>query len=250
MTPDAIDQAAGLLREATRTGTRIPPLPPECRPASPQDALAIQDALVALLGGAVAGWKVATAPDGVTIWGAILRDDCFPSPATVEVGRMPLMGIEGEVAFRFTRDLPMRDAPYEPAEIRAALAPFVAIEIVDSRFTSYAGTPFLDRLADRMSNGGMVLGAPPASGPVPPLDRLHVTARVDGTTTIDRIGGHAKGDPLLPAIEFIHAMQRRRTLEAGQFVTTGTFTGLVFGKAGEHHRIAFDDLGQVELTIA
>ena len=58
MDQDAIEQAASLLIEARRTGVLLDGLPDACRPQNLDQAHAIQDATVAALGDAVAGWKV------------------------------------------------------------------------------------------------------------------------------------------------------------------------------------------------
>ena len=56
-------EAAHLLLEARRSHQTIDPLPNSCRPLSIDDGYAVQDALVALSGARVVGWKLgATTP--------------------------------------------------------------------------------------------------------------------------------------------------------------------------------------------
>ena len=43
------------------------------------------------------------------------------SPAHLAVAEVPHLGVEGETAFRFTRDLPARNSPYAREEIAAAV---------------------------------------------------------------------------------------------------------------------------------
>ncbi len=246
MDRSAEDEAVRLLGEAARSRRPVVALPEKSAPASPAEALAIQDRIVAGSGRVVAGWKVATTPEGVASYGAIFADDCYTSPATVPKERYPLMGVEGEVAFRFTGDLPM-GPPLSDDGIKAILEPFPAFEIVDSRFSSYAGTPATTRLADRMSNGGMVLGKAEANDV--DLSRLPARLSVSGAVVVDQIGGHARVDPFLPALEFVRALHPRLAFTAGQFITTGTFTGLRFGNSGEVWELDFVGLGQVRLTI-
>lgn len=249
MSPDAMDEGVRLLLEAARSGRPLPSLPEASRPATAAEALVAQERLVKALGEEVAGWKVATDAEGVVMWGAILAPDCFASPAQIPSARMPLMGVEAEIAFRLDRDLPVRPEAYSREEIEAAVTAFPAIEIVDSRFASYTGTPMLDRLVDRMSNGGIVCGAPQAGWRALQLAEIPVTLDVDGTQAVNQVGGHARGDPLLPALEFIRAVQHRHPLRAGQFITTGTFTGLRTGKPGERYRVAFAGLGEAEVRF-
>lgn len=246
MDKSAEDEAVRMLGEAARAGKHIEALPEESVPASPAEALAIQDRIVAASGRKVAGWKVATTPDGVPTYGVIFADDCYTSPAVISKDRYPLMGIEGEVAFRFTADLPIGPSLSDD-EIKAVLEPFPAFEIVDSRFFNYAGTPSIVRLADRMSNGGMVLGKAEAID----ADLSHLPVRLSATAdvVVDQVGGHARVDPFLPALEFVRALHPRLAFAAGQFITAGTFTGLRFGNTGEVWELEFAGLGQVRLTI-
>ncbi|MCB9993508.1 MAG: hypothetical protein H6873_07605 [Hyphomicrobiaceae bacterium] len=240
--------AVDLLHAAASGGPPVDDLPDGSRPSTAAEALAVQDELVARSGKRVSGWKVATGPDGTVTYGAIYADDCLDSPAIVSAGRFPLLGIEGEIAFRFLNGLPAREAPYTSEELAAVLVPFPAIEIVNSRFTSYAGTPPVVRLADRMSNGGMVIGA--TTGRPQDLNVVPVTVTTNGEVTLSVVGGHARKDPFLPALEFVHARQAKAGFEAGQFITTGTCTGLAFGKPGQDIAIEFKGLGSVRMAIS
>lgn len=248
MDPAARDQAVGLLHDAAVSRTPLAALPDGCKPRSAAEALAIQDLLVARSGKRVAGWKAATDQAGTAMYGTIYAEDCLPSPAMVDPARYPMMTIEGEIAFRFTEDLPAREAPYDRAELARVLAPFPAFEVVDTRFASYHDAPALDRLADRLSNGGMVLGEAVGTPPAD-LAAIPVTLSVDGEVVVDRIGGHVRGDPLLPALDLIRAEQARRSFARGQFITTGTFTGMIAGRPGQTFRLRFAGLGEVSLTV-
>lgn len=243
------EQAVLILGEAAKAGTRPLELPASCSPSSITEALAIQEMLVAHLPGDMAGWKVATDTSGAALWGAIFSADCFTSPAQITGNRWEPHGIEGEIAFRFERDLPCRTDPYTRSEIENVLVAFPAIEIVSSRFADYRHAPFLDRLTDRMSNGGMVMGTPRPDWRSIDLTQLRVTLNIDGIEQLNQIGGHSRIDPLLPAIDFIHALQAEKTFREGQFITTGTFTGLVFGKKNQRITIDFQGFGTVSMMI-
>jgi 2-keto-4-pentenoate hydratase len=242
------DAAVTLLHAAAFGGSRVSELPTASKPARPDDSQRLQELLVARSGRTVAGWKVATDAAGVSMYGAIYADDCHASPARVAADRYPLRGVEGEIAYRFVKALPARSARYGRAEIEAALGPFPAIEIVDTRYQSYQTTPMLDRLIDRMSNGGMVIGE--ATGDARAFEAIHVVLTIDGEKRVDQIGGHARRDPLLPVIEFITAQQATRSFAEGEFITAGTFTGLIFAEPGQHVVVEFVGFGRVELTFA
>jgi 2-keto-4-pentenoate hydratase len=243
------DMAARLLADAAATGRPLAALPAAGKPSTAAEALAIQELLVGRSQQAVKGWKVATDAAGTASWGAIFAADCFATPASVDGSRLAPMGVEGEIAFSFDRNLPSRAEPYSRAEIEAVLTAFATIEIVSSRFASYQDTPRVDRIADRMSNGGIVMGALRQDWRGFDLSKLRVTLSVDGVVTVDRIGGHDRGDPLLPALEFIRAVQATKSFQAGQFITTGSFTGLTFGQPGARFAVEFQHFGKVELAF-
>lgn len=250
MTLDEIEATAKLLAEADRNHRPLAALPEGLHPANPAEAHAIQERLVALLGETVAGWKIATTPEGVATWGVIYARDVFDSPATIAAERMPMRGIEGEVAFRFTADLPARAEPYSRAEIRAVLATIPVIEVVDTRFADYAATPASDRLADRMSNGGLVVGKAEPGAEARDLSQLRVLLTGDGETLLDQVGGHSCGDPLLPVIDFVNARQQSLGFRAGELITAGTLTGLIRGRPGARYTVTFEGLGKASVTFA
>jgi 2-keto-4-pentenoate hydratase len=237
--------AVDLLDAAARGGPKVAALPTPMSTIA--GALALQDELVARSGKTVAGYKVSTDPSGTVMYGAIYEDDCHTSPTEISAARYPLLGIEGEIAYRLTADLPSRAAPYKRDELEAVLTPFPVIEIVDSRFKSYQATRPIDRLVDRMSNGGMVLGV--ATGVLASFEDVRVTLTVGGLVALDQRGGHSRKDPFLPALEFIRSQQHTRSFPAGQFITTGTFTGLIFGQPAQEIEVAFSGFGDARMVI-
>jgi 2-keto-4-pentenoate hydratase len=249
MDASAIERAAAILVQARRGGTRIDRLPADCRPASLDEALDVQAATVRLLGERVAGWKVGTAPDGRTAYGAILDSRLLASGAQLGASAFPLLGMEAEIAVRFLRDAPPRRAPYEFDEIAGYVAAFVAIEVVDSRYLDYAGTPMLERLADCMSSGALVAGSAPSDWRAIDLADATATMTFDDIVIARQRGGHPAGHPLRPAVDLANALRSTHGIVAGQVVTTGTFTGLHFARAGQVVRAEFDGVGAAELRV-
>lgn len=240
----AITQAAELLTAARRTGKLLDALPEACKPQTLDDAFAIQDATLAALGETVAGWKVAIV-DGRVVRGAMMGSRVFESGARVKAASVPLLGIEAEIAFRFERDMPAGKHSYD--DVAAAVSAFAAIEIVDSRFRSYPDVSAQERNADFVSNGGFVRGAPAAGWRKLDLVNIPVTLTIGGVEVVKRNGGHAAGDPLKPAVAF--ANDFAGGIKAGQFVTTGTYTGLAFAKPGQTALAAFAGFGAVEVAF-
>jgi 2-keto-4-pentenoate hydratase len=247
-TPSA-DRVAALLIDARRSRRWLERLPEDCRPASLADACAIQSATVAALGERIAGWKVGAVIDGHVSYGVLLASRVMRSPARVDASEVPLLGMEGEIAFRFTSDLPSRDQPYSHEEVAERVIAFPAIEVVATRYRDYAGTPSIERLADCMSNGAFVMGPERADWRSIDLATLPVSLAFDGTTIVERVGGHAAGDPLKPAVDLVNELRATSGVTAGQVMTTGTCTGLNFARPGMRVRVEFAGFGGVELAI-
>lgn len=250
MDAQAIEQAAHMLARAWRSGERLERLPEACRPRDGAEALAIQGAILALLGESVAGWKAAISPEHGLMIGQVARSRVFASGATIPSGLFSMLGVEAEIAFRFERGLPPRAAPYERGEIEAAVTAFAAIEIVDTRFRSYQHANVFDRAADLLSNGAFVAGTARTDWQAFDLETIEASLTIDGEERVRRSGGHASRDPLLPAIALVNHLRLTAGAPAGAFVTTGTYTGLEIGAAGETVEAAFEGFGSAALRFA
>lgn len=249
MTPEAIAHAARQLVDARVRRLPLAELDAQAAPRNAVDVHAIQDATAALLGERVAGWKVTASPAGEFVRGAILGSRVFTSPASIEGALVPMRAVELEIAFRFERALPPRALDYTYDEVADAVSAFVAFEIVDSRFTSYADAPWLHRAADCVSNGAFVAGDAPANWRDFNLATLEARLLVGDDMLVEHIGGHASGDPLLPAIALANAFRRDAGIPAGRFVTTGTYTGLHRVGRGQRVTGSFTGFGAVSLTF-
>jgi 2-keto-4-pentenoate hydratase len=250
---EAVEALATHLVAARQGSERIAALPPELVPASEAAAYAVQDAVLRRLGAAVAGWKVGAAgPAAAPNCAPLLDGLVLPSPARLDPQRFPLLGIEGELAFRLGRGLPPRARPYDEDEVWDALDTLhVAIELVDSRFADRPATPPLALLADNGSNGAFAYGPPVHDWRA--VDFLRQPARlvIDGREVAHATGGNAAGHPRrLLAWLANHLASRRGGLEAGDIVTTGTHTGLLFAEPGAVVTAEFAALGAATLTLA
>ena len=247
MSPDEIAEAARLLAEARRTGRHLPELP--VQPRNVAEAHAIQDAVAARLGEPVGAFKANAPPNEEPTRGLIYARVIRPSPARVPVSEAPDCGVEGEVAFRFNHDLPGRDQPYTRDEVADAVQACAAIEVIASRFKDQAARSALEKLADDISNGGFVPGAPTQNWRALNLGSIHVALSVNGDVVTDQQGGHPTGDPLGVAVELVNMMRRGAGIRAGQFVTCGSYTGVRFLKSGDHCTVRFDGLGSAAVLF-
>jgi 2-keto-4-pentenoate hydratase len=244
-----IDEAARLLIAARRERSLLPALPEAAQPQSFADAVAVQDRTVALLGETISGYKIAGTDSTSVMWGAVLGSRVFTSPARVEAALVPLLGVEVEIAFRLDRDIAADDLDWTKARFDEAATALPLIEIVDTRFTSYTGTPPLHRAGDFMSNGGIVCGAPLAGWRSINLEKLAIRLSFSGQIVADVVGGHAAGDPRLPALAFLNAPLRARMLPRGTILTTGTYTGLLYAKPGDVVEADVGPFGKLRLDF-
>jgi len=240
----ALAHATELLVAARRTGKLLDALPEDCKPQTLVDAFAIQDATVAALGEAVAGFKVAVI-DGSVIRAPIMASLVFENGARVKANTMPLLGIEAEIAFRFERDMPAGTYSYD--DVAAAVSAFAAIELVDSRFRDFRAVSAQERNADFVNNGGFVVGPFAAAWRSLDLKNIPITLTTGGVVTVKQNGGHMAGDPLLPAVALVNDLPGG--IKAGQFITTGTYTGLTFAKPGQTSVAEFAGFGPVEVAF-
>jgi 2-keto-4-pentenoate hydratase len=248
MLTEQVEEAARRLC-AARRGPPLHELPPSCRPQSDADAYQIQEAVVRQLGQTIGGWKVGAASAAgaafcAPIWMPMIR----PSPASFAAGELRLIGIEAEIAFRLGRDLPARAAAYERAEVTAGAALHPAIEVVDSRYADFRSLDRLSILADNFANGGLVFGAAVPDWEQLDLGRTAITVTEDDEPFADSASGAAR-DPIAALVDFANLMNKRGGTQAGAFVTTGSWTGLVFTRRGAHIVADFGPLGRVEVAF-
>jgi len=242
-------EAAARLLIAARDGEPIAELPADCRPRSDADAYQIQDSVIRGLGEAIGGWKVgAAAPAAAAFCAPIFARMTRPSPATYSAQELRLIAIEAELAFRLGRDLPARSTPYQAAEVTAGATLHPVVEIVDSRYVDFRSLDRASILADNFSNGGLVWGAavPGWEG----LDLRHTKVRVteDGKPFADSSMGVAR-DPVAALVDFANLMRARGGVTAGTFVTTGSWTGMVFTRHGTKISADFGPLGHVDIAF-
>jgi 2-keto-4-pentenoate hydratase len=247
MTEPEIAACAELLAQARRNGTHIEALP--MVPSSAADAHAIQDRVTALLAETVGAFKASTPAGGEPTRGLTYVRMIRPSPARMAPAEVPHLGVEGEIAFRFTRDLPARDTPYTRQEIAMAVAALPAIEVVSSRLRDPRSRPPLEQLADSMAFGAFVPGAETQNWSHLDLPRLRVALLVNGEPVLERQGGHPNDDPLGVAVALVNMLRETGGVKAGQMVTTGSWTGLRFLKPGDRCMVRFETLGTAEVVF-
>jgi 2-keto-4-pentenoate hydratase len=241
-----VEAAATLLADAWRTHKRLEALPEAVRPLTLEEAHAVQDATLEKLGEAAGGWKA-----GVNrpIRGAVMASRLLASPASLSTALMLRRVVEGEIAFRFNRDLPPADRDYTREEVAAAVSLCPAIEVVDSRYEDQASRPELERVADLFGNSALVCGEPIDDWQRLDLANIHVRLLIDGVPAIDRRGGHATGDPLHACVLLVNDLRRSSGVRAGQVVTAGTYTGAPSMMPGSEAVVEFEGVGRAAVRF-
>jgi 2-keto-4-pentenoate hydratase len=256
MTASPMIALAERLAEAWSTGVPLTELPSDLVPASAADAYRAQSALIERLIprlGPIVGWKVgAPSPSAEPNAAPLLADLVQPSPARFGGKRLRVRGLEAELAFRFGRDLPPREAPYGEAGVTAAICSLhPAIELVESRLRDWQAAPPLARLADTQSNGGFCFGPAVADWRAVDYLKQKVVLSIDGRPAAEAQGGNAAGHPLRLLIWLAnHAARLGRGLEAGDIVTTGSHTPLIFANSNSSAIVDFPEVGRSSLDIS
>jgi 2-keto-4-pentenoate hydratase len=179
----------------------------------------------------------------------LLRSRVFADGAAVPARLMPMLGIEAEIAFRVDKALAPRARSYSRDEVAAALTAFPAIEVIDTRFRSYDDIPAIERAADFMSNGGFIAGPDRPDWRDFDLAKLEASVIVNGEVMVRKVGGHAAGDALIPAIDLVNELRTGEGIPAGMVVTTGTFTGITPARPGDRVEVAFTGFGSVSVRF-
>lgn len=246
-TPDTVARALWVAR---REGRRVPQA--LVQPADRREAYAIQDATLAAIG-AIGGWKVgARGADHEPTCAPLPAEGLLPDGAVLQGPAWRLRGIEAEVGFRLGTDLPPRAAPYTTEEIASAVdAVLPVIEVVESRLADWLGAGSEAQLADLLNHGALVVGQPQPFAPAWfDLRQAEAELRFDDQIVAHTVGEHPSPDAgsLLTWLAN-HCAARGAGLKAGQIVTSGSCTGLLFASQGTAVRVAIQGLQPLGLSF-
>jgi 2-keto-4-pentenoate hydratase len=252
MSTDRLLQAQQYLVRLRNAGPRPLSLPAELAPRDEAEAYQLQQQVASALNAVAGGWKVAMSAASTGSFAPVFAADIHPSGARVASPITEQLGIEPEVAFTLTQALPAGRHYSRDEVIDAIGSAHAAIEILISRFQRHETAAVLDRLADNISNGGLVLSSGLERwqhldlGTLPL--KLTITSQGGEHSVHQARGGHPQGDPLLPMTWIVNEFSGRgRGLKQGEVITTGSFAGLTYLGRGSRARVEFEGLGAVEL---
>ena len=242
-------------------GTHIDQLAGPWKPATRADGYAVQALWPELLGRRVAGWKIAaTSQAGQAhiavsgpLAGPVFEHRVQASGATVSLAANRMRVAECEVVFRMARALSPRPQGWTRTEVLAAVeSVHPGLEVPDSRFAHFERAGEAQLIADCACMCDMVLGAGVAADArLDSLADLHVQAELSDGRRPDGVGRNALGDPCEALVWLVNELGLTgRTLEAGQFVTTGACVVPIPVTPGVSVQADFGWLGSISARFA
>jgi 2-keto-4-pentenoate hydratase len=264
-----IVRAGNLLAQAWRTNKQIALLPDGLRPATREQALAIQDLMIEYLGEEVGGWKIGATSDAVQrkqrldgpIPGRIIAPWIFSNPANIPRERCPGASLECEIAFRLTKDLPWRKLRYTGEDLAPIVVLHFAVEVTGSRYAAVGNqgtadgttlgtmTPY-DLIADNGGGAAFVFGKEFPNWQRIPFGEMKIDLRIDGGAPADNFFGEYRRDPIdVLAITINHAMSRQSGLSRGQYVSTGSMIVPPTIRPGQMGIAKFADFDEIRVSI-
>jgi 2-keto-4-pentenoate hydratase len=253
-TRDEQIQAAGiLLAETWQDATTIDALPEALFPGDLGEAAAIQAAMARHIGEPVVGWKVGGAPGPLV--GRIYASRLYRDPAALPLRLFPASGLECEIGFRLTRDLPARAEAYGEGEVCGAVVLAFTMELTGSRFTHGKHTAGDDHelraiVADNAAAAGLVVGPEVADWRGLALLDIPVELRINGGAPQPPNPRAKRTEPAAVLVWLANELSARGIgLQAGQYVTTGSATLPLPLEPGDEAVAAYGGFGRIRASL-
>jgi 2-keto-4-pentenoate hydratase len=245
-------EAADLLLDARRTHIPIADLPSALQPTSLEEVARIHDEM-AMAYEDIGGWKIgAGTPEATPFFAPMPRAWMASSGAILSGPRYRYRVLECEISFLMGEDLPPRATPYTREEVVAAIAScHPAIEELESGLINPKAANNLSALADLQMHGGFIYGPACADWKSIDFSKETITLSIDGVVQVERTGSNTSGD-LMRLLPYLANEGAARTggLKAGQWITTGSWTGNTPAAAGSSAEASFGQAGRVTLRFA
>jgi 2-keto-4-pentenoate hydratase len=250
---DRMRQAAEVLLRARRERTPIAELPANLQPHNLDEAYALQDVMAEACG-PIGGWKVgAPSPDATPLFSAMPYWGGYgPSGVQLVDHFRRLRGVEAEIAFCMGRDLPPREKPYSREEVAGAIASaHPAIELLESAFLDPDKAARLSVIGDLQMNGGFVHGPALPDWQNVNLAEESVIVTVDGAVRFNGTASNSAGTDLLRLVTYLANEGSYRTagLHAGDWITTGSWSGKALASLGSTVEARFSTFGVVTVRF-
>jgi 2-keto-4-pentenoate hydratase len=245
-------EAANLLLDARRTHSPIADLPSALQPTSLEE-VALVHSEIAEAYGDIGGWKIGAATQDATPFFAPMPRAWMASSGAILAGpRYRYRVLEAEISFLLASDLPPRAQPYTRDEVIAALAScHPAIEELESGLIDPKAANNFSMLADLQTHGAFIHGPAYAGWKSLDFSQESVTLSIDGVVRVERTGSNTSGD-LMRLLPWLANEGAARTggLRAGQWITTGSWTGNTPAANSTQAEARFAHAGSVTLRFA
>ena len=256
-----MDDAVQLLCRSWQQGEHIGDLPAALRPLSRAHGYALQERWEAEVGHPIAGWKIAaTSVAGQRhinvsgpLAGPIFAHRVHPDGARISLAGNGMRVAECEIVFTFERALAPRTAPYTRVEVVQALASVgPGIEVPDSRFAQFEKAGEAQLIADCACTNQMLVGrAVKPDARVDRLPTLELLARLGDGRAHRGGGANVLGDPVEALVWLVNELSTLgRTLERGQFVTTGACVPPIPVVPGDTVEADYGWIGHMQVSFA
>jgi len=236
--------------EARRAGRALPTYPGTV-PGTLDEAYAIQDAAIALVPDAIAGWKLGRIPPPLDaqfgagrLAGPIFAASVRPAEGLTD---FPLIdggfgAVEAEYLLLMAETPPLKDSWTVAEATRLVSQIRVGVEIAGSPFPGINDHGPAVTASDFGNNAGLILGAEVVrdwAGDPGALDDLTCAMRIDGETVGTGGATSIPGGPF-DSLAFLLNVLAGRGLwpQAGQWISTGAATGV--------HRIAIGQTAEAD----
>ena len=253
--------AAQLLFDARRPGNALKALPDDALPKNKAQAYAAQAALVTRLkehAGLPVGYKVgctnATAREMLALdspfSGRCFKEEISISPARVNSETLHMVGIEPEIAIRLGQDL-SPGVTWTTDQIMTAVDSVMpAIEVVESRFSTWPLMGFLSAIADNGVHRHLVLGEPLSGWTRSSVEAIQVTLKANDRIVREGHAMNVDGGPF-GVVTWLanHLNAMGVTLKAGEIVSTGVMTDIYDSAAGESLVAQYDFPATVQVSV-
>ena len=198
------------------------------------------------------GWKVGLTSKAIQqqfgfhepCFGCIL--ETRPNGHVFAAGELISPGFETELCMQLGRPLA---GEVSLDEVRAAVAVvYPSFEIIETR-----GDPaqIALMLADNAQQRSVILGEPVALTPALQLDQVEARVELNGTVVATGVGAAVLDHPLNSIVWLARKLgEYGRSLQAGEFVMTGSLVRQFPLAAGDRARASFSGIGTVEVGIA
>jgi 2-keto-4-pentenoate hydratase len=248
------DALAQTLADARVRGLKLGDYPGPA-PESEEASFALQCRAARLTGWRQTGWKIGCTSEMAQKM--LNTDSPFPGPVyaerTIEDGGVvsfadkALRLVEPEIAFTMARDLPPRGEAWTPEEaVEAAASAHLSLELVNRRLPGGLEDGNMWNIADGGCNDALVVGPANPVLPAGSYAGLELSVMRNDDVASTGAGVNALGGPDIALAWLANYLNAHGLhLKAGDVVTTGVVTGLIYVEPGDEIISTCAELGEV-----